>query len=334
MPSSLVTRPITPLSEPSSRPATSPFTPPRSVCTTNPSTPAESVTSAETSLSFSDETPVFTDDDATTVSFPPRIDMIPSETNGTILNDVVWAIKSPTKTATDFAHSAHRRARSLDWGTLKGKLEDLKDRASYEVGDRLNRAFEGHDAVELGNKVVDLLPSVSLPNSHQIGKAMDSLGDAIQGFMERNPPQSHSEDINAQVTEWQFARSMGGKARRALVSQGICKPFQIVPTQRNSQWQMALNQALATLFHCMQNNPGQLTDMKPLWIGDRRKKVWRLVIDTGCTDLEEVDGDFVETPEYLHTGFELSEACGCISVKDYTRETVGVEEDWELVERC
>ncbi|KAF2248992.1 hypothetical protein BU26DRAFT_426918 [Trematosphaeria pertusa] len=286
-----------------------------------------------TSLYFNGDAAVF-DEKATTVTFPAALYIVPSKTNGTWINEAIVALKSPTATAKRFTKALHRKAASLDWATLKHHVSDLADTATEELNARLNRAFEGRDAVEMGNKVVDCIPSVSLPSIHQISQAVDALSDAVQNLMERNPPQSTFVEEDLQGSQWLFARLMGEKARWALVRQGICAEWQMLPGRDNLEWQMELNQALARVFvegkH--EYRLSQLLEMEPLWIGDRDGASWRLVIDTGFADISLSEGNFIDSPVYLRAGFELAERSGCVSVADYTRGTRGVEGDWEMVD--
>jgi hypothetical protein len=68
------------------------------------------------------------------------------------------------------------------------------------------------------------------------------------------------------------------RARNALISQRICREWQVVPSGQTMQWQVELNDALVRLFVAekVALSVMQLFAMIQIRIGDMVSKVWHL----------------------------------------------------------
>ncbi|KAF2680338.1 hypothetical protein K458DRAFT_312003 [Lentithecium fluviatile CBS 122367] len=261
-------------------------------------------------------------------------DCIGSDINGNYKSQAKAALRAPGNTARHYGEGISRGVYRLRWTVVKRVLSGWAEEASSGVSSRVNSAFQGYDVCEMGYKVTDLIPSVSLPTMRQIGQKLDSLSDRLQALLERAPLETKFKDEGLQGMQWIFAVKMGEKVRRSLVKQGICKPWQVMPSRENLQWQGELNQALTQLFMLSDKefSFGQLTGMEPVWIADRNAKVWRLEIDTLFVDLVKRGEEVADTQKHLQTGFALPESAGSVSIKDYCRGTRTVEDEWEMFE--
>ena len=257
--------------------------------------------------------------------------MFASDRNGTLRTDTVRAIQHPTETAA----SLHRHASELNWPTCRNKLHGLADSAFEHLNARLNQAFQGHDAVELGNRVAELIPSVSMPSMRQLGRAIDSFSDIALSLTERHWSETAFVQKELQGDQWAFARIMSARARQALVRQKICQEWQVVQNQITSPWLNQLNLALAATFTRENQSCGvaSLFSMTPVWLADVGKKTWRLELDTGLTNIEvdPVADEFTEQTICLVVGFELPESSGSLALADMERGVVGEEGEWMVV---
>jgi hypothetical protein len=92
-------------------------------------------------------------------AFPPHSHLFPSSPNGTWRNESLHALKHPT---------------TVDYTALCTKLRLLADETTDEVSARVNRAFEGRDVPAMHDKVLSILPSVSMPNIRDLERAVDA----------------------------------------------------------------------------------------------------------------------------------------------------------------
>ncbi|KAF1996506.1 hypothetical protein P154DRAFT_389305, partial [Amniculicola lignicola CBS 123094] len=159
---------------------------------------------------------------------------------------------------------------SLDWNSLQDTVARLADSASDAISARVNKAFEGKDAVAMFDMARSLVPSVSIPSTHQMSQTFDRISDAVQDLLEKTAIRDRCCDADFEGSQWQFARIIGTKARMALVQQGICPPYCIMPSHKNIEWQCRLNQYLAETFRQQKlvNGAQSLFAMKPVWVAD------------------------------------------------------------------
>jgi hypothetical protein len=278
-------------------------------------------------------------------------DCIGTNINGTLATEARSALKAPRTAARQVSERLNHQFSKLNWRVVRNVLSDWAEEASFELSAQVNRAFEGHDACEMGYKVVDLIPSFTMPTMRQLGRKFDSISDVLQTMLERTPLETKFEDERLQGMQWIFAIKMGEKVRKSLVKEGICKEWQVMPSRENLQWQDRLNQALVSVLEMLHPKPAayadpqtqlfqlnqeefsfaQLMEFKPVWVADQDRKVWKLRIDTLFMQMEECDGEFLDTPLYLQTGFELPENEGSLTINDYCRGTHTVEGEWEML---
>ncbi|KAF1938569.1 hypothetical protein EJ02DRAFT_514434 [Clathrospora elynae] len=215
----------------------------------------------------SENTPFDTD------TFPDHAYMFPSEPNGTWRNNSLQALKHLT--------------------ALSSKLHELAESTSEDISTRINRACESQDVSALHDCIMNMFPSVSMPNVRQLDQVLNS---------------------------WAFARLMGVKALRIAVRQRIYWDWQVTPSQLNSRWQFQLSNALSATFEREKVSFGiaELFEMSPLWTADRAGRCWRLQLDTGLTDVvvEEEGGRPTEESIRLGVDFELPESSGCQALED------------------
>jgi len=94
-----------------------------------------------------------------TEAFPQHAHLFPSSPNGTWRNESFHALTHPT---------------AVDYAALYAKLCTLAEEATDEFAARLNRAFEGRDVPAIHDKVMQIFPSVSMPDIRDIEKAIDT----------------------------------------------------------------------------------------------------------------------------------------------------------------
>jgi hypothetical protein len=290
--------------------------------------------------------------DGNTENLTSYHDCIGSKVNGNLAAEARFAILAPLTAAQHYHGRMNRQLSRLNWGVVKRAVSGWAEEAFFEVEARINRAFEDRDVCEMGHRVTDFMPTVSLPTTSQLSQKFDTLSDDIQALLERVAPETNLEDEVLQGMQWVFARKMGEKVRHSLVKQGICKEWQVMLSQETLQWQIQLNQAMVRYFEQPQlgaythadfeaqlffgNREGfsfsRLMDLEPVWIADRAKKVWQLDFDTLVVDLEKRNGTVVDTSKHLPSGFGLPESASSVFIKDYYRKTRTVDEDWEMLE--
>jgi hypothetical protein len=126
--------------------------------------------------------------DSNTEIIPSYHDCIGTDINGTLATEARFFFCAPTAAARHCrGHLKHQISR-LNWTVVKRVLSGWAEEASFELSALVNRAFEGHDACEMGYKVTDLIPSIRLPTIYQLGRKFDSLSDSLQALLERAPP--------------------------------------------------------------------------------------------------------------------------------------------------
>jgi hypothetical protein len=90
----------------------------------------------------------------------------------------VHVFKHPSPAA-DILHETLSRPHLLH--TLTSTLENTPE----VFQDALNRAFEGHDVPAMHDKLISLVPSISLPSLRDVGRSVDELTDRAQEMMKR-----------------------------------------------------------------------------------------------------------------------------------------------------
>lgn len=199
-------------------------------------------------VEFDDVGSFFAVPNASTVTFPPS-DWIPSAKNGTRTTELTACLRSPKRTGERLHNAVNkkvRRVKSLEWKSVRGKVNEIKDVVSQEVSSKLNAAFEGRDAPEMLNFLNSKLPNLNMPTRNDFDRAVDILGDAVQKLLEQFPVKTALSGTESEGSQWQFAWVMGRKARQALVRQTICDERYVFPQRENMAWQVALNQALVS----------------------------------------------------------------------------------------
>lgn len=269
-------------------------------------------------------------------TFPEHSYMYASDRNGTVGTDTVHALTHPRETACSINKAFHYHASSADWHALCNRLLDFADSASESVNDHLNRIFEGQDIPAMHYRIVDTIPSITLPSMRRLELAADTLTDAVLSSVKRSRPDNHFQDQILQGDEWAFARIMGGKARGALVKQKICKEWQVTTTSITLRLHTQLHAALATLFNSEKEISGvaKLYEMTPNWVADVVKKTWRLELKPGLMDtmVHKDRGLCTLGLSCLPVAFEVPETWGCLVIEDVERGVVSAEDDWMAVE--
>jgi hypothetical protein len=222
---------------------------------------------------------------------------------------------------------------ALSWPNLCNALASATESASDSLQDTLNRTFEGHDVPAIHDRVMSLMPSISLTSLRQVSQSMDSLTDKVQTAIQRRNSMAFIEEEMA-GDHLAFAYRMGAAARCALVTQGVCKAWQI-ESRESVKWRVELDAALSSLFKAKKDNFSieQWFSMKLIWSGDIRSKTWKLELDTGMAAIVvEFDSDAYEAKRVcLPVAFALPEAAGHVRIQDVERGMVD-EEDWMAVE--
>jgi hypothetical protein len=244
-------------------------------------------------------------------TFPETSNLLPEEQNGTWRTGAVHAFKHPSTTVS----SVNKK---LKWPHVRSKISYAAEIASDILQDRLNHAFDGHDLPAIHDKILNLVPSVSLPTTIQVIRSMDAISDSAVAFIKRSRSDAALLDEEVVSDHLAFAHHMGLKARKALVRQGICHEWQILPTRPTITWQAQLDAALSRLFTAEKSafSVSWLFSMKPVWTGDVVSKVWRLRLDTGLVEvvLDREWNEFEDKSVCLGVVFELPESAGCLQV--------------------
>lgn len=244
-------------------------------------------------------------------TFPETSNLLPEEQNGTWRTGAVHAFKHPSTTVS----SVNKK---LKWPHVRSKISNAAEIASDILQDCLNHAFDGHDLPAVHDKILNLVPSVSLPTTIQVIRSMDAISDSAVALIKRSRSDAALLDEEVVSDHLAFAHHMGLEARKALVRQGICHEWQILPTRPTITWQAQLDAALSRLFTAEKStfSVSRLFSMKPVWTGDAVSKVWRLELDTGLVEVV-VDPECDELKDKsvcLGVVFELPESAGCLQV--------------------
>ncbi|KAF9691062.1 hypothetical protein EKO04_010971 [Ascochyta lentis] len=269
-----------------------------------------------------------------TITFPPHAThLLPSEPNGTWRTRTYHAIKNPIEAASTFREVCQQYTHEFDVPALFQKLEQIAENKKDDVNDWLNQTFADHDLVEMHNQVRGLVPVLSMPNMRQLDHAVDAVTEIAQSLRKHRSQSDLVGDL--QGDKYDFARFISQKARHALIGQGICKEWQFTSKELanlNNSMASALMHTFTRVQQLHEDVP--LFQAKPLWLADRRKKVWRLELDVGVVGVEvgpESDRSLVELGS-VDTGFELPESSGCVPILDLDRQTHTVEDEWQLLE--
>jgi hypothetical protein len=249
-------------------------------------------------------------------TFPETSYLLPADRNGNWCNNTVNLIKNLSGSASSL-HS------TLSWPYLRAALNSAAESASDTFEDNLNRAFAGHDLLAMHDRVMNLVPSVTLPRMRDISHGVDELTDRAQALVQHRFSSNFSEEDMPRDELW-FARHMSAKARRALVSQGICQEWQVLATRETVEWHTHLENSLVRVYEVEKGSlsVSEMFGMRSVWRGDVETGMWRLML--------EVVGD-EEKHDCVDVGFGLPERVGLVRVSDVERRVVEVGE-WMAVE--
>jgi hypothetical protein len=263
--------------------------------------------------------------------FGEKSHLLPSDRNGDRKTDFAEAVKHSIA-------SARAAKEALDLRQIASGIAKAAEAASESVQDTLKHALDGQDLPAMHDKVMNLIPSVSMPTMRQFSLSVDAFSDSFMGLSGRGPglPGVHFLEEELAGDHFAFARDMGLEARKALICNGICRSWQIQRMGSSLHWQQQMDDALVRLFIAEKNSftVEQFFAMKPVWVADVVGKVWRLELDTGFTEVivDADSDDFEEKSVTLDAGFALPERCGCVFIADVERGAVSdVEEDWLAV---
>jgi hypothetical protein len=258
-------------------------------------------------------------------TFPETSYLLPNDRNGDWMTEATHVLKSPRATASNL-HS------TLSWPHLHSALTSAADSASDTLSDNINRAFSGHDLPAMHDRVMNLVPSVTLPSLREFSQGVDSVTDRAQSLISRRHSVEFSKDDLPRDDLW-FARHMGAKARRQLVAQGICREWQIMSTRETLEWQSQLENALARVYKVEKGRFGvkEMFGMMPGWMGDVENSEWWLELDTGLVEVVAENDECEEKRVCLRVDFALPERTGGVRVRDVERGVVEMGE-WMAVE--
>jgi hypothetical protein len=269
-----------------------------------------------------------------TVTFSPyATHLLPSEPNGTWRTQASYALQNPSEAASTFREVLEQYAHEFDVPTFVHELERIAEAQKDDFSDWMNQALAGYDLIEMHNQVRNLVPALTIPSTHKLGHAVDTVAEIAQSLRKRH----HESDLSDALwnDKYTFAQIMGQRARNALIDQGICKEWQFFGDGHAG----LLNSMQTTLMHTFTHTPDLDEAVlhfksKPVWVADRRKSSWRLELDIGVTGIEvgpESDRSLIELG-FVDTGFELPESSGCVSITDLDRKSQVVEDEWQLLE--
>jgi hypothetical protein len=218
---------------------------------------------------------------------------------------------------------------------LRDSVAEAVENISEGLQDSLNRAFEGHDVPAMHDRMMALVPSMSMPSLREVGRRVDGMADRAQAVLMRRKSVNDVVGDDMVGGHLSFVHRMGAKARRALIRQGICRGWQI-NARESVEWRAKLDAALSSLFDAEKDSftTGQLFAMEPIWIGNIGSKIWKLELDTGITEIV-VDGEkdnWEEKRVCLLVAFALPEAAGRMRIEDVERGVVDGEDDWMAVQ--
>ncbi|KAF2824984.1 hypothetical protein CC86DRAFT_420362 [Ophiobolus disseminans] len=303
------------------------ITPPTSQRTTPEPLIRSSSTSALSSTSSSSSW-----DDAT---FGDDSHLLPSERNGGWISSSRNACGNVALLPLTVVASVND---ALEWESIRNGFANAAESASDSIQDSINRYFQGTDLPAMHYNLLRYVPNFSMPTIHHLSRALDAWVDAMAAL--RGDADGTFVDERRSSDHLEFAHQMGLKARYKLFTQGLCSEWQVITTRESVHWQTAMNHALARLFLEERENFGvyQLFDMEPVWVGDFANSVWRLVLDTGMTEIfvrdAAVNGEFEEESETLEVDFALPERFGRVAVADVERRAASGGEWMRLNRRC
>jgi len=254
----------------------------------------------------------------------------PSDHNGDFKSDVAEAVKHPV--------TAMRAAKdAFDLRQITNGIANVAEAASESIQDKLTHALDGQDLPAMHDKVMDMIPSVSMPTMQQVSRSLDVLSDSVMGMTGRGHSEAPFLEEILAGDHLSFAHHMGRKALRELVRNGICRPWQIERIGVALKWQPRIEEALMRLFIAEKKSftPEQLFSMEPVWVVDAADKVWRLELDTDLMEVivEADSDDCKERSVALDAKFSLPEQYGSVSIADVLRGVVAEkEDDWLAVE--
>jgi hypothetical protein len=225
-------------------------------------------------------------------------------------------IKNPSASASSL-HS------TLSWPHLRDALTSAAESASDAFEDNLNRAFAGHDLPAMHDKVMNLVPSVTLPTIRDISHGVDGLIDRAQFLISQRRTTSLINEDLPHDKLW-FAHHMSAKARCALVSQGICQEWQVLATRETVEWHTRLENALVRVYEEEKGSisVSEVFGIRPVWRGDIEMGMWRLGFKLVGEEKKRVR---------LGVDFGLPEKMGWVRIGDMERGVVEVGE-WMAVE--
>ncbi|KAH6633177.1 hypothetical protein C7974DRAFT_452388 [Boeremia exigua] len=288
----------------------------------------------ESAYGLNDTTVVTDSHTLDTLTFPIHaIHLLPSRPNGRWHAQVRYILRHAGESASISRASLDRLTRELDMPHLVHRLERAAEDRKDEFNRWLNMAFANYDLVAMHNRVQGLIPTVTVPNMRQLEYAIETAADIAQSLRKQHSQpelvKNYLDDRNL------FAHTIGRKAKRALIEQGICRKWQL-EGELNGNILDAMHFSLIHIFTQIQQfrRYVPLSQAVPRWVANREKKVWCLELDVGRIGIEigsPSDRSFVELGN-LKTGFEIPESIGCLSVLDFDRRTETVEDEWQLLE--
>ncbi|KAH7382343.1 hypothetical protein BKA66DRAFT_403314, partial [Pyrenochaeta sp. MPI-SDFR-AT-0127] len=268
-------------------------------------------------------------------TFPKHSYMYPSDRNGTVSSETLSALMHPKITASSINETFQRHANSVNWPTLRNQLQHIASSASEHVNERLNRVFEGHDVPAMHDRIISIVPSMSLPDMRKFERTAAEFADAVQATTRQGCSVNVFLDQELQGDQWAFARIMGKKACNALVRQKICKEWQLTATTVTLHWHSHLHTSLATLFTTEKDMFGvtKLYNMTPFWTADAGRKTWCLELKTSLTDksVEEDHDPHGEGSICLAVAVELPESWGCLAIENIEQRVRDDEDGWMTV---
>ncbi|KAJ4360963.1 uncharacterized protein N0V89_001532 [Didymosphaeria variabile] len=215
----------------------------------------------------------------------------PSERNGTLKNEVAAAVCTPVATASKAGEAVKRKAEDiLTPGTLKHVLDNMKATVTDGASAYVNGVTAGYDFPEIAGRVIEPIVNIAdnIPSREETSKFVDAITDRLQEwFGKRKKRRSTEPDIldpdnmaNMEDAHQVFAREMAAKARRFLVSYGICHQWQVMCDRNTIKWHYELQRALEAFYleHKQYMRAEELMDAEPSWFADKQKGCFVLML--------------------------------------------------------
>lgn len=182
----------------------------------------------------------------------------PSARNGALKNEMAAAMLTPTITAARAGEACKRKAEDLlAPRTLKRAYNNTASAVTDEISAYINGFAAGYDAPEIAGRVVQPIVDMGekIPSRKEASKLVDKVTDRVQGwFGKRKKRRSITQDIldasnmkDMSDAHQVFAREMAAKARRLLVTEGICHRWQVVCDRSTMRWQCSLVSSLVSI---------------------------------------------------------------------------------------